>query len=102
MDVLRIGEGDCNEHTYLFVALARAMGIPARVQVGLAYYEGALYYHAWPAVYVEGWWELDPTFGQPVADATHLALLHGELDRQVELIHVVGKLRVESLEVVQD
>ncbi len=33
-DVLRTRIGDCNEHTALYVALARAVGIPARIAVG--------------------------------------------------------------------
>ena len=34
-EVLRTKVGDCNEHTALYVAMARAAGIPARVAVGL-------------------------------------------------------------------
>src|SRR5262249_4346465 len=36
-EVLRTRVGDCNEHTALFVALARAAGLPARIAVGLVY-----------------------------------------------------------------
>ncbi|MFA6032763.1 MAG: transglutaminase family protein, partial [Myxococcota bacterium] len=34
LSTLKSGEGDCNEHSYLFVAMARSVGIPARVNVG--------------------------------------------------------------------
>ena len=51
-EVLRTKVGDCNEHTALYVAMARAAGIPARVAVGLVYVRGAFYYHAWPEVYL--------------------------------------------------
>src|SRR5262249_43646088 len=34
-EVLRTKGGDCNEHTALYVASARAIGIPARIAVGL-------------------------------------------------------------------
>ncbi|MFH0954338.1 MAG: transglutaminase-like domain-containing protein [Verrucomicrobiota bacterium] len=94
-DVLRVMEGDCNEHTYLFVALARAIGIPAQIRIGLLYGENGFYYHAWPAVYVGEWWELDPTLGQEAVDATHVALLEGELANQLKLLGLIGKLGAE-------
>jgi len=99
VDVLKRLEGDCNEHTYLFVALARSIGLPAKVKVGLVYLDGAFYYHAWPAVRVDDWVEMDPTFGQTLVDATHLALLEGELGEQLRLVGMVGRLRAEILEV---
>ena len=52
--MLRTKVGDCNEHTALYVAMARALGIPARIAVGLVYIHGAFYYHAWPEVYLDG------------------------------------------------
>jgi hypothetical protein len=96
-DVLRQMEGDCNEHTYLFVALARAAGIPAKVMVGLVYHEGSFYYHAWPAVFLGRWTEMDPTLGEPGVDATHIALLEGELADQMKLMGVLGRLQIEVL-----
>jgi hypothetical protein len=80
-DVLLRMKGDCTEHALLFTALARAAGIPARRVDGLVYMdtsknqnEPTLYWHEWSQVYVGEWIDIDPTFGQPVADATHLAL----------------------------
>jgi transglutaminase-like putative cysteine protease len=52
-ETLRTKVGDCNEHTALYVAMARALGLPARIAVGLVYTHGAFYYHAWPEVYLE-------------------------------------------------
>src|SRR5438034_6978096 len=55
-EVLRTKVGDCNEHTALYVAMARSVGIPARIAVGLTYVtgiSGAFYYHAWPEVYID-------------------------------------------------
>src|SRR5207253_11126852 len=69
-EVLRTKVGDCNEHTVLYVAMARALGIPARIDVGLTMVRGAFYYHAWPEVYIdEGsgrglWLPVDPTLNQ--------------------------------------
>jgi transglutaminase-like putative cysteine protease len=98
LDVLRSRKGDCNEHTYLAVALARAAGLPARIMVGIAYHEGRFYYHAWPAMYTGQWVESDPTWGQPAVDASHLALVQGELPAQMKLLRIFGQLRVTVLD----
>ncbi|MDE0684254.1 MAG: carboxypeptidase regulatory-like domain-containing protein [Candidatus Poribacteria bacterium] len=66
--------GDCTEHTVLFIALARAAGIPARICSGIAFAKDAFYYHFWPEVYVGRWVQMDPTFGQTIADANHIQL----------------------------
>lgn len=100
LDVLKSRRGDCNEHTYLFVALARAAGLPARVMVGVAYTEGRFYYHAWPAVFTGRWVEMDPTWGQQTVDATHVALLQGELQEQMKLLRILGKLQIEVVDEV--
>ena len=67
--------GDCTEHTVLFIALARAAGIPARICSGIAFaQQGAFYYHFWAEVYVGRWVQMDPTWGQTIADANHIQL----------------------------
>ncbi len=100
LHALNTRRGDCNEHTALFVALARAIGLPARTAAGLVYVDGRFYYHAWPEVYLTDWVPVDPTFGQFPADATHLRLTVGGLARQLELIHSIGRLtlNVERVE----
>ncbi len=102
LDVLRERSGDCNEHTYLFVALARARGLPARILVGLVPHEDALYYHAWPAVYVGGWIEMDPTLGLRRVGAAHIALAEGEMEGPMALIGLVGRLRAEFMDASHD
>lgn len=103
LEILQSRRGDCNEHTTLFTALARALGLPTRVAAGIVYSEsifedGAFYYHAWPEVWTgAAWLPVDPTFGQVPADATHIKLVEGELDKQMELMGVIGRL---SLRVV--
>jgi transglutaminase-like putative cysteine protease len=103
-EILRTKIGDCNEHTALYVAMARAVGLPARIAVGLTFMYGAFYYHAWPEVYVaEGarrglWLPVDPTLNQFPADATHLRLARGGLDRQAQVIPLVGRIKVTVLE----
>ena len=66
--------GDCTEHTVLFIALARAAGIPARICSGIVFAKDAFYYHFWPEVYVGRWVQMDPTLGQTIADANHIQL----------------------------
>jgi|CXWL01.1.fsa_nt_gi hypothetical protein len=103
LEVLRTKIGDCNEHTALYVAMARASGVPARIAVGLAYVGGAFYYHAWPEVYLaesptRGYWlPVDPTFNQFPADGTHLRLVRGGLDRQAVILPLIGRIRMTVL-----
>lgn len=95
VQVLESRRGDCNEHTVLYVALARALGLPARTAAGVVHLRGRFYYHAWPEVYLNGWVAVDPTFGQFPADASHLRFTLGGLARQVELIRLIGRLQLE-------
>ncbi len=95
IDVLETMKGDCNEHTYLFVALARAAGLPAKVRIGVVYLGDAFYYHAWPSVYVGEWLDMDPTLGQESADATHIFLTEGEFSTQMRLLSVIGQVEAD-------
>jgi Transglutaminase-like superfamily len=97
-DVLRTLRGDCTEHSLLSIALLRALGIPARRVDGMVYVQNgdgvpALYWHEWVEAWVGTWTQLDPTFGQPVADATHLAL--GE-ESSAEIMPLLGQLKVTA------
>jgi len=101
LEVLHRRAGDCNEHTVLYVALARALGLPARTNVGLVFVEDRFYYHAWPEVYVGQWVALDPVFDQLPADATHIRILRGGLERQMEIVRLIGKLKTLNVIAVQ-
>ncbi|TVP59218.1 MAG: transglutaminase domain-containing protein [Gemmatimonadales bacterium] len=90
--------GDCMEHTTLYLALARSVGLPARAAVGLVYLDGRFFYHAWPEVWLGEWVAMDPTFGQAPADAAHLRFIHGSLARQVEVASLIGSLGIEVLD----
>jgi transglutaminase-like putative cysteine protease len=98
LEILEQRVGDCNEHTTLFTALARAAGIPARMAGGIVYMDDGFYYHAWPEVWLGQWTALDPTFNQFPADATHIRFVIGNLDQQTEIMRLVGKLKVDVLE----
>jgi transglutaminase-like putative cysteine protease len=106
-EVLRTKVGDCNEHTALYVAMARSVGLPARVAVGLVYAYGAFYYHAWPEVYIAErgergaarglWLPVDPTLNEFPADATHIRLARGGLDKQTVILPLIGRLKLTIL-----
>lgn len=98
LQVLTTRRGDCNEHTQLYLALARAAGIPARSATGLAYLDGKFYYHAWPEVFLGSWVAVDPTFGQFPADAAHLRFVTGGPDRQASLLRLIGRLQIDVLD----
>jgi len=99
LDVLHSMRGDCNEHTILYVALARAAGLPAQTQLGVVYSEHGFYYHAWPEVYVGEWVRMDPTLGQPVADATHIKFVEGGIGRWSEILRLVGGINIEVTDI---
>lgn len=91
-DVLRSRIGDCNEHAVLLTALLRAAGIPARECVGLVYARDRFFYHAWTEAYLGRWISMDATLNQMPTDATHIKLVEGGLDRQTDIIPLIGKI----------
>ena len=99
LDVLETKKGDCNEHTVLFNALARAAGIPAKTVVGVVYLHGAFYYHAWSEVWIGEWISVDSVLNQFPADATHIKFIEGEIDRQMDVLQLIGNLKISIIEV---
>ena len=69
---LETREADCSEFSTLFVAMARSLGLPARLVSGLAYSGDSFGGHAWVEVWAGKWIELDPTWGTHYVDATHI------------------------------
>jgi len=90
--------GDCNEHAVLFAALARAAGIPCRLEAGLVYLKGRFYYHAWNLVYLGSWITVDALFGQIPADVSHIRLVTGSPRQQIDIIGFIGKLQLKVIE----
>lgn len=88
--------GDCNEHAVLVAALARAAGIPARIETGVVYLDGRFYYHAWNLLYLGSWVTADAVFGQLPADVSHIRLATGAQD-QFDLMGVIGRLQIKVL-----
>ena len=101
LDVLEGKKAECQGHTFLFTAFARAMGIPTRVVNGIAYapeYQGFLY-HSWAESLVDGHWiSIDPTFGQIPVDATHIKFIEGEnISDLLPLVNLIGQVRLRII-----
>ena len=74
-DTLRDRQGDCTEYADLTTTLARAVGLPARTVIGLAYRGDEFALHAWSEIVVDDVWRsVDPTWGLTRLAATHLPL----------------------------
>ncbi len=102
LDVLEGKKAECQGHTFLYAAFARALGIPTRVVNGIVYsaeFQGFLY-HTWAESLLEGRWiAVDPTFRQVPADATHVKLIEGEnVADLLPLVDLVGKLKLRIIQ----
>jgi transglutaminase-like putative cysteine protease len=83
LHALATGRGDCTEFMHLFVALARARGIPAREMGGFLAAQGevpsARSYHNWAEVYLDGAWRVaDPqrqVFGERASEYVAMRVL---------------------------
>jgi transglutaminase-like putative cysteine protease len=75
-------QGDCTEHAALFVALARAAGLPARNVSGFVYLSGggqALFgYHAWAEVWLGEWVPVDATVTELGTSARYVMMEYDE------------------------
>ncbi|OHB73880.1 MAG: hypothetical protein A2Z25_09965 [Planctomycetes bacterium RBG_16_55_9] len=101
-------QGDCSEFAVLTAAMCRAVGIPARVVVGVAYVSDFAGHrgfggHAWTQAYMGGKWiGLDASFkggGRGGYDAGHVALAAGNGNPEdfFNLAATVGQFTVERV-----
>lgn len=100
LQTLNSRRGDCGEHTALAVALLRAAGIPARPIVGLIYWPpgGGFGYHAWVEAYVGEWVQMDPSWGEDLANPARIAIARGDIIAQVgALYRIMGKIKIEAV-----
>jgi len=108
--VLENRRGTCDEFAVLFIALCRAVGIPARYASGIAYsnipgrekFES----HAWAEVYFpgHGWIPFDPTYGESgYVDASHIIFLYSKNAELSPAIYSMksegGDLRAEMINI---
>ncbi|MCS6975824.1 MAG: transglutaminase-like domain-containing protein [Gemmatales bacterium] len=107
-EVARCPEGDCSEMGMLAAAMARSVGIPSRVVLGLVYdwdnhgFGG----HLWTEMFVDGQWQtIDPTGVIDMLGAAYIKIAAYSLkdvlnpDELVEIRRAFsGPMRVEVLE----
>jgi hypothetical protein len=102
MDIIEKKKGDCSEHSKLFTAMARAMGIPCRTVGGLVYLGDEFQefgLHAWNEVVIDGIWiPVDPTWGQILVDATHIRF-SVDISKEWEIMAVIPEMKIEVLHV---
>jgi transglutaminase-like putative cysteine protease len=95
-------EGDCTEHAVLLAALCRARKIPARVAIGLIYFDGRMAYHMWNEVWVsERWVPMDATLGRGYVGPGHIKTSVSNLDgiapfaAMIPLLQLIGDLQIQ-------
>jgi len=82
----------------LFVDLARARGLTARVVGGVAVVGGTTYGHTWAEIRLDdAWVAVDPTFGQFPASASLLRIVSGGYGRAIDLVPLVGGAVIEPI-----
>lgn len=85
--------GDSSDRAELLVAMARALGIPARPVAGLLTSGGRPRYRAWAEVWLGSWQPVDPTLGQFPADGGHFRLLVHADARPATIVPLLGAIR---------
>ena len=103
LDVLTNRAGDCTEFTLLFLALARAAGLPAREVGGVMYAdegEPLFGWHAWAEIH-DGrqWVSIDPTWNQVYVDATHIKL--SENSKDWSWVNLLGRLKITVVKIAK-
>jgi transglutaminase-like putative cysteine protease len=103
-DIRKDPRGVCRDYTTYFTTLARAVGLPTKQCSGLAYVNGRFLYHAWPEVWIGDsngtghWIALEPTWGAPFADATHIKLTEGEI---TDITNIAADMTNYTIKVVE-
>jgi hypothetical protein len=87
-ETLKSRIGDCSEHSALFVAMARALTIPAQEVTGYRVTSTEIGSHAWAEIYDHGWKEIDPSDGKWIS-AAYLRMEHTILPAHIRKLQVV-------------
>lgn len=107
-EVFEDRRGVCRDYAVLYAALARAAGLPTKFCAGCVYWNRGnapgFYYHAWNEVYLTGadgkarWVPLDTTRPDPwPVDATHLKFAEGDYGCMLDVVGLIGQLKIEVL-----
>ena len=111
VEVAASRQGDCSEFSILTAAMCRAVGIPARVVMGIAYvqefagFKDGFGGHAWVQAYVGGKWVgIDAAFKAAEwggYDAGHIALAEGNGNPEsfFSLLSTIGQFRIDKVTV---
>ena len=76
----------------------RSVGIPARIVAGLVYKDGKFYYHAWNEAHINRWISMDAILKQMPVDATHIKLVNGGIEKQIQIVGMIGTLKLTVLD----
>jgi len=94
-------EGDCTEHTALFVGLCRAVGIPARGIVGVIYSPDLNGFggHAWAEVHLGRWIAVDPSWGGLPGNPARIKLTDSDdLLETIRVMKFINEMKIEVME----
>jgi hypothetical protein len=98
LETLNAGYGDCGEHAALLTALLRAVGIPARVALGLLYVDARreYLYHAQVLAYAGEWLLADPTWDVFPVSGGFVPLIIDDTGAQaMQLSRLIGRFHIE-------
>jgi transglutaminase-like putative cysteine protease len=100
-EILADGKGDCSEHAVLFVALCRAVGLPARLLSGYAQVGQNWGSHSFTEIWLGKWIGADPTTNELGTRARYIAFGWLSMDDSYPGLvssQVAGRMRIETNE----
>ena len=77
-EVLQSKQGKCSEYAVLFASLARSVGIPTRIVLGMRLVYGCWVGHMWNEAYVGRWITVDAQVDEVGGGPTLLKLVHSD------------------------
>jgi hypothetical protein len=89
--VLAAARGTPEEQAILLVAMARRLGLPARLVGGIVLSKEGARTHTWAELFIGDWVPMDPAEGTGVASSTHLRLVAGGSGRWTDLLPLAGR-----------
>ena len=96
IDTMETKEGKCFDKAILFSSLARSLGIPTKICLGIVYgNDGVFTYHAWNEIYVSQWVAIDPSGLQFPLSAVYLKLSEKQPEESEQLGVNISALEVK-------